>query len=1574
MAGRGPTRRRGVWVALRWGGAIVGVAALGIGVSAVTAGWWLSTEAGGAWLARRVEGLATGAMAEGELAIGHLQADVLRGLTLRGVALRTADGRPMIAVEEASLGWDLWALLDGEARVDRLALRGVVVDLRADEQGVLDLVRAFASDTPAPPADPDAPPFELPIDVAVTGIDLRDVRVDVGLPDSPVGLELASVSGTLRGSGSVVDLRDLDVVAAVDAPVETPLTLVGGGRWTGTGLEGLDLTVGTRAGEVVARGSAADVLATPVLDTAVELPGLALDELDALIAPFTGAPIGLAGRIRAGLTATGPLDRLTVGLTGAGLDGVELGLSGEVTAALFDATPTTQGTLTLSAFDLADLLPVVGDELVATGTLDFETAGLAYPDDLVVQGTWTGGRAVVVGTSFDTIVSPLRLESGLLTANGFEATGPFGQAEGDASFDLDSGALDVVARADVVPSAWRHVGVPAEVRGRGRARARVRGTVYEPLQLDVDGSFGGRGFGYTADVVTGGSEGTFAVQVGPAGVTGRVEAKAEAVNAYGATIAQGDVGLDLVVPYAGDLEITGTTGAGGIAYPDLAQVLAAEGDLRVVVPAEGPLVVSSSQTVVDPTLLGFPGDGGRVGVTLVGDRVELGADVRAGDRRLVDASVALDLATMAFDVDRLVVEPTPRQSWSLTEPGRFTLVGSGVTDASLMLASDFGRLVVRGDLGLDGPLDGEVVVDGLVLDAVAELVPELAAGLAGQLDLSLAAGGTAKHPELDLDIDAQGVWFADQVQAVSVRGPVTVRDTTVDTELVIASHAGPMATLDGHFPVHLDPSGIELLPDDALDLDLVLEPGELERFGLAFPALAGLLPAGAASAVVGLHGPLRDPRIDLRGVVELDVPGWGQRGRVELIASRDGRELAGWWQLREGLTLLSDGRLRASTQLDRVIGHLLGLGEVDVGDPDLYATDLVASQAFRGLPVERVLAAVGVEQPVAGDLWGAATVGGTARRPEVAADLRLEEGRLGRVALPEATLALTREADRLGVDFDLEVEEFETDERRRDVLESGSFTVDGTLPLAIDVLRDWTTWSEGELDLTLGGPGLPLSILTAFDPGFAQLDGRVRVDGSITGTAMEPTFAVAAFTEGPEEGRDAALTYTPLGLRVAPFVASVKVDRNRLIRLAVEADTAPEADLLGGLNRGGELGDGLVRQDPDVRLSGRLTLDGFTPVIQDALVLNLKKATLSGLPDQRLDVSTVQWTDTEHPRADGSPRVADVLTVRGAWPELEIDGKVRVDRARLQLDTAEVFGAAALELDPAVVVHRTDYRSLDRRDEVEASLLDDLDVDVTVDLGTESRGALRMPMPMTQGFGLPVDLGKVLQMSFDGQAVGELDYRLDEGDMELVGGVQVVRGTTYVGEARFDVQDGSSITFVGEVDRPQLALDAKLEKDGAELSVSITGDPYSPNLSLSSSTHPAAIDQLFMLLTGNPPPEGEGIDAASLATQIALGALRRDIELGDVSFDTEGFTVGLPLSTPWPALGSAYASVTFKFEPQVDDNDVETRLEWRFPELFVFSVAGGDYRTELDLSFRDRWRGRPWFGSPPDEARPPATD
>jgi hypothetical protein len=461
---------------------------------------------------------------------------------------------------------------------------------------------------------------------------------------------------------------------------------------------------------------------------------------------------------------------------------------------------------------------------------------------------------------------------------------------------------------------------------------------------------------------------------------------------------------------------------------------------------------------------------------------------------------------------------------------------------------------------------------------------------------------------------------------------------------------------------------------------------------------------------------------------------------------------------------------------------------------------------------------------------------------------------------------------------------------------------------------------------------VPLSTVTAYDPGLTEADGSLELDGFLTGSPADPDIALGV---GVSAG--ATFVYEPLGVRYSDLKLELSADRDavRLASFSATTEPARRAPGLGIFGEGVDLIGSEVGRDSTISASGTASLEEWR-VKDMSLRSNLKRALLVSLPDQVVRAST-----------------STPLTVTGDLAFPKVRGAVVVDKAEIFLDYATAVGGGSTKLDPRVTVHREGVVAV--LSKTEASILDDVDVDVTIDVGRSARGRLTMPLESLQFMGGLA--AAVTRIDLTARLSGDATFRLNPcrrrnelgkavaipsrvGSCglfhpEMEGTIGIVEGSARVFASDFTLQE-SEVRFVGnEIYNPNLSIHGVMQARDATIDMAITGTAYKP-VPVFSSTD---TDQVFLtLLTGRNPDELSSEDLVGVFAQAALQSLLSGVNLGTFNIDAAGKVVwGTTVSR------DLYVEATAGGVPRTDENSFEVELEYTLIRGMLLRLGAGGY-------------------------------
>ncbi|MEQ1500863.1 MAG: translocation/assembly module TamB domain-containing protein [Myxococcota bacterium] len=533
------------------------------------------------------------------------------------------------------------------------------------------------------------------------------------------------------------------------------------------------------------------------------------------------------------------------------------------------------------------------------------------------------------------------------------------------------------------------------------------------------------------------------------------------------------------------------------------------------------------------------------------------------------------------------------------------------------------------------------------------------------------------------------------------------------------------------------------------------------------------------------------------------------------------------------------------------------------------------------------------------------TITGSPSTPVVEGAVNWLEPSIGGQALDGAYLALTP-ADG-GYALDLAVT----------VPGGGGLTVQGPVPVTIDLDKDVADWATGDLALAVAGTDLPLGLLSSIDPRFRDGSGVLSVEGTVGGTALRPVPDLVATIAG------GAFEYPDLGLRAEDVDVRLEFDKQR-IRL-------DHADLVlipshrfqtAGLTEG---------ERPRVHVTGAAMLDEWTPTAMSA------KAVLSGGPWLSATEGTTLRTDGE-------------LQIGGSWPNLTVNGDLDVVYGRIQLDAAALLDDTPLRPDASLSIVRSDAPPPVAAPVV-PPVYADFDVNVSADLKRNLE--LSMSVPFLEDLG---EIGAaVTRADVATRLGGKVDLRMENQSPTLVGAVEVVDGQVRVLQSTFTLADGT-ITFAGGDPYADANLDlhGSMAVQGATLEVAITGTPPDPDFELTSDEYADLTEKMTILLTGKAPEElssNQGAAATEALAGVLFNSLFAGQSFGTLTIEPNGSArLGVPVT---PSVYATSTIVPMATDP--NENSLAVEVEWTLLPRMVATAGIGDRRQWSNVYWEIRF-------------------
>jgi hypothetical protein len=1461
---------------------VLSVGGLGLGAGIVFVGW-LGTTSGNHWLKRTVETAVSTSMAEGGFEIGRLRTNGLWSLAVEDVRIVDGLGIPLLEIPSAQATYDVTSLLTGPLQVELLEVQGMRLLLDQGDAR-LRLAELFG------PPSTSTEPFALPVDVDVETVVLAGTTV---LADESFRLVGGDLRSGLSARGPVFRLPDAQLCAQLVVPGPLPICAAGPVTWDGEAATLGGLVVEAPGTALVASGKAG----TDV-DMGIEIGRLDLEALDPL-----ASRTGLRGVLAGDVTLSGPLDALAIGAELAGVEGTQGAVIVAGRASIGEEI-TWGGTVTAADLDVAQLYATTPMPVVLDGVLELDGTGLSYPDGLEL-GLGYRGRVGVDGTYAlrDTAMTG-RLAGGVLTLTEGAFDGVAGPLNATGAIDLVNGPLELDVTGRLSSAQLAALGV-TDLGPDGRVDLRVTSNLkQDDGRFRLGGTVRWAPFAYTDDVridqlvarVSGTTQG------GDASVSLSLEG--EGLDAYGVTAETLAADGLAVERTAAGLTVVGPVALTPLTLPGAGTFREATMEVDVALPTDDERVIDAAVQLGPFDLQTFLGSGGTARIGLVGDLASFDVDLDNGSFPFLDTRGTFDLSTQRLATNRFDLAPTARLAWTSSGPVELTLIDGGIADARIRLRGIHGDIDVLGTLATEGRVDGEVRAIGLELDALSELFPDSFDGLAGQLTLELAASGDAADPDLTGRYDLQGLWVSEAVRWLDAQGTFDAHDGALAVDADLGRVGESLGRVHGTIPMVLDLAAPGPDPDGPVDLEVSVYAGPLARLEDVAAAELGL-PEGRISGTVGLTGALVDPDFTVTGIVETAVGNWRDPGRVEIDLARTGDTLGGRLDVREGLArrvrIDADGQTEAS----RVFASFFDRGEpVDTADLTVWWDDVTVMASTDRMPVASAVTAGGLDLPVDGVLTGVLHATGSPYTPVLDGEFRWSGGSVSDVPVEVADL-LVRPAPDGGLELRLEADFSPTE----------LLLVEGTLPVAIDLHADTSSWTDGPLDLHIDGNGIPLGLVGAVE-GVSSVRGTVDVDGTVGGTFADPDLDLSGTV------RNGRLDYEPLGLAMSRIEASFAGRGRRLKLSSLTARTLP-------LNPIGLLDENRASV---LQVTGTASLDrGALDELSG--VVHLGDAWVMGTYDTAL-------------RMSGDVRLS------GRWPALNVDGSLELANGRYVYRADDAVVAAPLQPAEQLVIHR-DGTSFAFRPPEEAPVYEAFDIDLDVDLKRNLE-----VVAVTPFFD---DLGQLTasltQANVTSRVGGELSVGLNDDTSWRVGGeLDVLDGTIQVLRTKFRLNSGRVSLVPDEVGASPLDLSATSTLADATIDLRIGGTVDDPSLTATSEGHDET-QVLVMLLTGRSVKgltsnQGQAAsqDAALAAAALITSSVFSGAAAGALSIEADG---SVRVGAPWSS--TVFSELVLRPFADADENRVSIAIEWALVRQLLLDAGAGDRYQWSDVSWETRF-------------------
>lgn len=1480
-------------------GGLVGLAGLGVTGFVV----YLKTEGGNEWLRAKVESLADGSAGEGDITIGRLETNGWGQWRIHGLDVTDAGGRTLAHVGRLSLDVNLRGLLHRELLHPTVILDDVTVDVTELEDGSTDLGNLFASDTPQPETTKKS--NGLPIGIKDADVRIRGLSVTynkVGQEGAVFSVAGAAAAARVSGARTTFVVQDLDLGAVVAQPGPAPVHL-SGNLWVTDGVASFDtLALAAPGTRLTARG----VAGSERMDLSTRIDSLDLARLQ----PLFGSP-GVAGVFQGDVRIAGPMEAAQVT---AALDGGRAGvIRADVTLDLEAEDLAYKGAVELVELKAHEIYPGIGQEIAVDGRLAFDGRGTSFPDGMRITGDYTGGSHDLAGQHLDAVRASFALENGKLTLESSQISGIVGDIEASGVVDVANGPMDLRVGGTLRPENLAELGAVG-FGGDGRLDAHVVGNFKEidTTGIRADGSVTYDRFTYGNDVRLANMRASFDARVVGSAVNATARVRTGPGLIYGAAVRSSDTrNVRLAVSESQAIRVSGNTTAVGVDYPDVFATDSAQARWQVNRSAAGHLRVGADVALTRYDLVGFDGTDGVAKIAMNGDMLSFDADLRDGERSAW--RVVGDFATDTGDVTlaQLEVAPTGRATWVAQPGAHLRVADGGIEDADIQLSSNLGKIAVQGDLGTKGRLGGRLVTSGLQLDTFAELFPEQLSGLAGVADLDVALGGTATAATVDGTVSVKGLWVEGVTRWLDLEGTIQGADDLVRLDMGVGSAGEPLADIRGSVPINLDLSAPGILPRGDVDLMVSMRPGGLHRVERVAPA-APDMPQGKLSGVLEVRGELADPAIRVAGVAELPVKGWDHNGRLEFDVRRDGDRADVRIDARDGVTALGTITGGGTTRLGEVTRWATGATDVkpDFEDWTIFADDLEVNAALLGIPVEGLLAATGQTIDARGSLVGGFSVTGSPYAPIVEGGVNWLDPGIGAEDLGGAFFGLVPTDDGFEVALNMAF------------LEGGGLDVTGSVPIVPDLRQDFEQWVRGDLDITVGGGGVPIAVAAGLYPEITEATGIMKIEGTITGSPLDP---IPDLTVALDDG---AFNYVPLGLEVTDVDLRFDGEDRRFRLSKFSAHTEPMQQAIG-------FRDFIDGEDSSIiRAAGSVQVAGGVP---DAVSVNVelqKGAWLSATPDQAL-------------RLEGD------LVVSGRYPALSATGELDLHTGRMNIEMASLAENAPLTPDARLTIVRPRISSdeiIPVQEDTGPTLMESIVANVDVDLKRNME--IDLSMPFVDDFG---SIGaSVAKMDMTARLGGSTKVTFAEGVPSAVGQIDLLEGRVEVLRSEFDLEEGTITFSGGDIAEPTLDIDAKMTVTGGSVDLGVTGTPSDPEISLTSDTWADESTLFTILLTGQAPEdltasEGSGASTTDALTSLALSSALAGASLGNVAIDANGVRVGVPISQ------TIYAESIVVREPAFDENQLTVHVEWTPIPQIVLDVAVGEVQRWSDVYWEVRF-------------------
>lgn len=1534
-------------VVLVGGTGVVGLLLAGGGVL------WLRTDSGNEFIREQALSNAAPFIPNGTLEVAELDTDLFTGIRLSGIALKDAEGRPLVQADSLVLGYNLRHALDSKVEVTQLVLNKPVIDVGADKDGVLDILRALGldeeTDEEEPPSEP-APWIDIPADIKVTKVAIVDGSLryrDVSNPDAPMDVRVgglnfkgaATVAGRKAALQSLqLDVATVDGIEGVAVPQPIGLKLDAAYDESQLALNALSLDAGGI--RVRMDGSVADV-DTDHLDLNLVLKELFLPEVEveALAGPDFGEDGVLWGDLALNGTVTGPLSALVADIR-AQTPGGEFTLKAGADTSK-EVMPWNVAFST-SSLKVEKITPQVPEPVHLAFDLTAVGEGVGGVDDMLIDFKLRAKKQVVWNEPLHQLRVTGRLDHGSLDLQELFAVHDVGTVSARGTIGITNESVFISdLRADVPDlrrlSRFGVSGIGGRVAYRGAVTVDGFG---EGGVLVADGQ---------VDVDALAVEDAASVQRISGPLKARVELDTNRVDASGqiellgiaapsTTLDRLAVDLSAIVLPSGvvsaeaGLEIDKLSVADGAVAIDQIRT-AAEQRVKGGVDASGKPWATGGLVISD-MLFGtarYAAEGGPIGFAFRDpadpeaqreERLAIDFNLdRRGDQSFFHGDVSGDLLTNEWRIDGLVIAPTDESPLVAAEPVTFRLADGGARDIKARLVGDVGIVDVRGNWVPDATneTDLSAVIEKVNLPHVSKVFSLFVApdedtgkgaldGLEGLASVYISLKDNGGPMYVDLGVDLEDVSFPGAVKDLTVEATVRGPQTRPALKAKISGPDGLLAAINGAAPLAWPEGAPQLDCAEDLELQFFVTPGNLERFARIAPGVE--VPDALLSAEISAGGDACDPDFTLVSALSAPVGSGGERVRVDFDLARRAGDLKFRGGVEQGLVRILDINGGASTQLSSVFEGVFAGAEMPPLDQlSTFASQFDINVVPLGIPLQSLNAFVELPATVTGMIGGGLNFSGTPSAPRLQGGLVWTGGTVGDVKLDDAHFYIVpveggyKLDGRLGFD------------------RTGELAIDGFLPLELDLDRggDQDLGREG-LTVKIKGSTIPLAALRGTVDGVLDASGDLSMTGSLSGTLSDPKPRLGlSLSDGLLSFETTGLTYQNIGGQVDFDGSALKI-----------TDLSMGAEPIWGITIPSQ-------KDGKLTIDGTVQLDsGYSPTELDILT--------------KTDGFWLIYTPETQMRADSRVKVA------GTYPKLKVSGRAMLLDGKVTLGQDVFLPQSDLALDPVLVIHRKSEEMARKKVAKDGpDVVQEMEVDLKLDLSQGLRLMVDMPLDAQSGATAALSTTTVDMKLLSPM----LKISMEKGEPSISGEVSMERGSMTLLGSNFEIASGSTLNFTGaDYGNPVLNVEAVRHTGRyGDVSAVVRGTPAALELEFKSDDYPDQTDIISILVMGKPASElteSEGQAGAGMlmaAASMAAGSAFKGASsvLSNVELDEEAVRVGFPLTE------KTFLSFERANNAEEDENIFSVSLEWLINRRMYAEMVTGD-RGQSSGDIYMRWR------------------